>query len=126
MEVIERRRKLKERFIKEASNWVADLTFKATAILIGSYARGDFNLWSDIDILLICEDFKGGPVDRLKALDIPSGFQVIPLVPKEFKKLLTRKEHLAVEAVKTGIVLRDDLELISTLVRGRGERRHKS
>lgn len=112
MEVVERRRKLREKFIEEASNWVAELPFKATAILIGSYARGDFNLWSDIDILLISNDFKEGPLDRLKALDIPPGFQVIPLNPKEFKKFLTKKEHLAVEAVEAGIVLRDDLELM--------------
>ncbi len=31
---------------------------KTTLILFGSYARGDFNLWSDIDIIIISDYFK--------------------------------------------------------------------
>lgn len=112
MEVIEKRTRLREQVIRRASNWAERLPIKATAILTGSYARGDFNLWSDVDILLVSEDFKGGPVERLKALDIPSRFQVIPLTPKEFRRLLTRRDHLALEAVESGIMLRDDLKLI--------------
>lgn len=38
--------------------------FKVSAILIGSYARGDFNKWSDVDVLLIAE-FAGNPLERL-------------------------------------------------------------
>ena len=29
---------------------------KSTVILIGSYAHGDFNLWSDIDVLVVVDD----------------------------------------------------------------------
>lgn len=111
MEVVERRRKLRERVIEEASKWAGGLPFKVTAILIGSYARGDFNLWSDTDIVLVSEDFEGGPIRRLKALDIPPGFQVIPLTLKEFRRLLMRRNQLAVEVASYGIVLRDDLGL---------------
>ncbi|RLG90819.1 MAG: nucleotidyltransferase domain-containing protein [Candidatus Hecatellales archaeon] len=112
MEVIKERKRIREKIIKEASSWTAKLPFKATAMLIGSYARGDFNLWSDIDILLISEEFKGNPVERLKALDIPPGFQVIPLTLKEFKKLLTKRNQLAIEATKHGVILRNDLKLL--------------
>ena len=72
MEVIEKRRRLREQAInKEALSWAAGLPFKVTAMLVGSHARGDFNLWSDIDVVLISEDPEGGPIERLKALDIP-------------------------------------------------------
>lgn len=112
MEVIERRKRLREHIIKEASNWVSKLPFKVTAVFVGSYARGDFNLWSDVDVLLIPKSFTGGPVERLKLLDLLSGFQVIPLTLKEFKRLLTKGDHLAVEAIEFGVLLRDNLKLI--------------
>ncbi|MBS7645676.1 MAG: nucleotidyltransferase domain-containing protein [Candidatus Bathyarchaeia archaeon] len=111
MEVLRRRRKLAERAVEAASEWVAGLPFKVTAILIGSYARGDFNLWSDVDILLLSDNFKGGPVDRLSILDVPPGFQVIPLTLKEFEKLLKKRNPVAVEALNSGIILKDDFKL---------------
>jgi predicted nucleotidyltransferase len=114
MEVVEERRRLREKAVGVASNWARKLPFKATVILIGSYARGDFNLWSDIDVLLISEDFKGGPVGRLKSLDMPPNFQIIPLTPSEFQRLLMKKNPLAVEAIKSGIILRNDLKFITS------------
>lgn len=113
MEVIEKRKRVREQTIKEASSWAARLPFKVTAMLVGSYARGDFNLWSDVDIVLVSKDFKGGPIERLKALDTPQGFQVIPLTLNEFKRLLAKGSVLATEAIKHGVILRDDLKLIS-------------
>lgn len=115
MEVIEKRRKLAKKAVEKAFKWVAKLPFKATAILIGSYARGDFNLWSDIDVLLLSENFQGNPIDRLNALDIPPGFQVIPLTLKEFKKLLMKKNPIAVEAVNSGVIIRDDFNLVKRI-----------
>lgn len=111
MEIVERRRRLRGKVIEAASKWARKLPFKATAILIGSYARGDFNLWSDIDVMVISEDFKGGPVGRLKSMDMPLGFQIIPLTSNEFKKLLAKKDPLALEAVKSGVILRNDLKI---------------
>jgi len=91
MEIIEKRKKLRAQIIRKASRWAKRLSFKVTAILVGSYAKGDFNLWSDVDILLISDEFKGNPVERLELLDIPAGFQVIPLTIEEFKSLLKKK-----------------------------------
>ncbi|MHA1608291.1 MAG: nucleotidyltransferase domain-containing protein [Candidatus Freyarchaeota archaeon] len=79
MEIIEERRRSREKIIGRVSSWVRELPFKVTAIVVGSYARGDFNLWSDVDVLLISRDFKGSPLDRLMEIDVPPGFQVIPL-----------------------------------------------
>ena len=110
MEILEERRKLREEAIGRAKDWVDSLKFKVTAILIGSYARGDFNLWSDIDILLIAE-FTGNPVERLKAIDYPPGFEVIPLTFEEFVRLVHKRNPLAIEALDIGVYLRDDLNV---------------
>ncbi|MBS7641782.1 MAG: nucleotidyltransferase domain-containing protein [Candidatus Bathyarchaeia archaeon] len=110
MEVFEERRRLREGVIRIAKNWADSLKFRATVILIGSYARGDFNLWSDVDILLISE-FTGNPLERLKAIDYPPGFEVIPLTINELTRLIRRRDPLAVEASKIGIYLRDDLDV---------------
>ena len=112
MELIERRRRLRERVILEAKEWALGLPFRATAVLIGSYARGDFNLWSDVDVILISE-LKGSPVERLSRIDFPPGFEVIPLTPEEFLRLKKRRDPIALEAEKKGVVLRDDYGLFS-------------
>jgi len=44
------------------------LGFSVTAVLVDSYARGDFNLWSDVDVLLISDSFPERPLERLKML----------------------------------------------------------
>ena len=53
MEIIEKRIEERKRIIRKAHEYSLTLEFKATVILIGSYARGDFNLWSDVDIMII-------------------------------------------------------------------------
>jgi len=114
VEVVEERRRLRERIVREASEWVSSLRFRLTAFLVGSFARGDFNLWSDIDILLVSDDLGGGPLERLKSIDFPPGYQVIPVTREEFERLARRKDPLAEDAVKTGVVLRDDLNIAPT------------
>lgn len=116
MEIVEERRRLREEVLRRAREWAQNLQFKASAILIGSYARGDFNLWSDVDVVLIAE-LSGNPIERLKNIDLPPGFEVIPLTPNEFTRLLEKKNPLAIEALSGGIILRDDLEVKNLLKR---------
>ncbi len=115
MEIVEERIKERRRIIELAEKWAKKLEFKVTAILIGSFARGDFNLWSDVDILLVSDELRGRPIDRLKALDYPPGFEVIPVTKREFLKLMKKGNRLAMEASQYGIILRDDLELSKIL-----------
>lgn len=114
MEVIKRRERKRIEVIEAARKWVSNLNFRVSAILIGSYARGDFNLWSDVDILLISDTFKGNPLDRLKTLDPPAGFQIIPISMEEFKILLRKKDILVEQALKRGVILRDDFQIGTT------------
>lgn len=109
MEIVKKRMEIREKVINEAISWVSKLNYKVSAVLIGSYARGDFNTWSDVDIMLISDEFKGNPIERLKKIAIPPGYEVIPLTLEEFRKLLKKNNILAVEAMQVGIKLRDDL-----------------
>lgn len=110
MKIFEKRRKQKEKIINEVKQWAMSLSFKATVILIGSYARGDFNEWSDVDVVLISE-LTGSPLDRLKKISYPAEFEVIPLTLGEFLRMLRRKNPIAVEAIERGIILRDDFNI---------------
>ena len=110
MKILEERRRHREEVINEVKQWAMDLPFKATVILIGSYARGDFNVWSDVDIVLISE-LTGSPLDRLKKINYLPGFEVIPLTLDEFLRMLKKKNPIAVEAIERGIILRDDFNI---------------
>jgi len=99
---------MRSKVLKEVKEWARSLPFKSTVILVGSYARGDFNLWSDIDVVVIA-GFKGNPVERLRGIEHPPGFEVIPLTPEEFAVLLSKRNPLTLEALERGVVLRDDL-----------------
>ena len=59
------------------------------AILFGSYARGNYQEWSDIDIALVSDIFDGNRIDdkdkiRKITLSISSEIEVIPFSPNDF------------------------------------------
>ncbi len=105
--------KQRGKVIEAVRRWVEGVQFTITAVIIGSYARGDFNVWSDVDVLLISDYFLGNPIERLRHIDPPSGVEVIPLRIHEFRRLRERGDPIAVEADTIGIVVRDDLGIFS-------------
>ncbi|MEM0373629.1 MAG: nucleotidyltransferase domain-containing protein [Sulfolobaceae archaeon] len=109
-DIITKRERERREVIEKAKIYVNSLKGKYSAFLIGSYARGDFNVWSDIDILLI-GDFKGNPVERLLELDFPPGFEVIPINEDEFNSALRKNKPIIWDVKNNGIILRDDLNL---------------
>lgn len=115
MEIIRRRIEEREKVIKKAQEWARELKYKVTAILVGSYARGDFNKWSDVDVIIITDDIEGYPLERLSKIDIPPGYEVVIWTTNELRKMLEKRNPLAIEALKNGILLRDDLEIFKNL-----------
>ncbi|WP_232203760.1 nucleotidyltransferase domain-containing protein [Caldivirga maquilingensis] len=81
---------------------------KLTAILYGSYARGDFNLWSDVDVILITEHFRGREfITRcVELIDTPPRLEPICWTPEEARKAM--KKPWRIEALRTSIILIDD------------------
>ncbi|MBS1257978.1 MAG: hypothetical protein MAG551_01031 [Candidatus Scalindua arabica] len=76
------------------------------AILFGSYAKGDYQEWSDIDIALVSDIFEGNRIDdkdkiRRITLSISSEIEVIPFAPDDFNL----QNPFAKEILKTGIKL---------------------
>jgi predicted nucleotidyltransferase len=110
MEILERRRKEREEVIARARQYALGLPFKCSVMLVGSYARGDFNLWSGVDILVVGA-FSSNPVERYSELDFPPGFEVIPIREEEFHFSLKAGNPLIAETAKIGVILRDDYNL---------------
>ena len=74
------------------------------AILFGSYARGNANQWSDIDLALVSNEFEGVRfTDKNKirkiTISVSSDLEVLPFNPKDF----TMGNPLVKEILETGI-----------------------
>lgn len=92
---------------------------KASIVVFGSVARGDFNEWSDIDVLVVVdEELPSKPPERLDA--IYECLKSYPLVEpvvitlSEFHRMLSKKNPLIIEAVEKGIPLEDKLNIFSS------------
>jgi uncharacterized protein len=83
---------------------------KFTGILYGSMARGDYNVWSDIDFLVISDMLPENPLKRLELLysltDTP--IEVKGYTRNEFLKMIEKRNPLALDALTEGMVLVDD------------------
>jgi uncharacterized protein len=74
------------------------------AWVVGSVARGDFNVWSDIDVVLIAPDLPETPLSRADLfLDKPPGVQIVAYTQEEFGVGLARKNPLVLEATRIGV-----------------------
>ncbi len=74
------------------------------AILFGSFARGNYNTESDIDVAIVSDSFEGNRIkDRSKiraiTLSISSNIEVIPLSLKDFNE----KDPFVEEIINTGV-----------------------
>lgn len=93
-----------------------ELDTNITAVLFGSYARGDFHEESDIDLLIVSEkDLPQIPHKRIDLIlncmkEYPEVEPVL-LTLREFKEKYTYKNPLVVEAVEKGIVILDELKV---------------
>jgi len=76
-------------------------------ILFGSFARGDINEGSDVDICVVA-DFKERFLDRIKTLlKLNEGLPLEPIgyTPEEFKRMEDEKNPFILEVKREGKVL---------------------
>lgn len=110
LKAVEDRRRERERLIGVAREYVNRLSqrldVKAAAVA-GSVARGDFNVWSDVDVVVIAEDLPPRIPDRGAVLiaDAPAGVQPVGFTPEELLQAVEKRNALAVEAIESGIPL---------------------
>ena len=86
---------------------------RVTAILYGSYARGDFNVWSDIDLIVASEAFEGTRfLDRYDVVSkhVEPGVEAVLLTPRELVDALGKPAWRQALAAGSAL-LRDDYEL---------------
>ena len=92
---------------------------KASILLHGSYARGDFNLWSDIDLIIVSDVFRGIRVlDRYELLPLLPRIEPLPLTYDEF--LANIKKSAWVNALKRGLVVIVDDYNLASILRSKG------
>jgi predicted nucleotidyltransferase len=92
-EIIRRRLRAREEAIRRVRSFAESLRGRYAVVLVGSYARGDFNVWSDVDVVVV-GDFAGNPLERLKGIDAPPGFEIIPLTPAELVERALKRDPL--------------------------------
>jgi predicted nucleotidyltransferase len=67
-------------------------------------ARGDFNVWSDIDVIVVAREL---PLELLPRADLfldrPPTVQVVAYTVQEFRAELGRRNPLVVEAATVGV-----------------------
>lgn len=77
------------------------------AAAVGSVARGDSNLWSDVDVVVVAEDLPARAPDRAAVLvaDAPPSLQPVGSTPEEFCRAGERRDLLERSGVEEGVVL---------------------
>lgn len=119
MEVIKERLRKRDLYVKKAQAFAECAIHKlsnSTILIYGSVSRGDFNEWSDIDVLIITrEEIPQRPTERLDI--VYDCMKENPLIEpviitlNELRKLLAKKNPLVIEALKKGVILIDRLGL---------------
>ena len=107
--VITRRRAEQEALVQLAARYVDDVPEAAgmlAAAVFGSVARGDFNVWSDVDLVVVARDLPERVFDRYDVLgDPPPRVQVVPWTPDEWRAQAARRNPIAIEAIERGVWL---------------------
>lgn len=84
-----------------------------TVWLYGSVARGDFNFWSDVDVLVVAENLPDHPLKRSELLIqlAPPKVEPIGYTKTEFEVLLAKRHPNLMATLNEAVCLRDDLGL---------------
>jgi uncharacterized protein len=74
-------------------------------VVFGSVARGDFNLWSDIDVVVVAGNLPPRLLDRLTAVGSHPRVQPVPWTPDEWATQRHRRNPIVVESLERGVWL---------------------
>lgn len=110
IQAIRERRAERERLLGVAREYVERLAKRldiTAAAVAGSVARGDFNVWSDIDVVVVADDLPPRIPDRGALLieGAPAGVQPIGFTPEEFERALAKGNVLVRDVLEHGVVL---------------------
>lgn len=108
--IVERRRREQSERIAQAAAWAKRLSARLeveAVVVFGSVARGDFNKWSDVDVLVVARGLPENARDRLALLgiDTPLGVQPVGWTPEELAARSARRDPIARECETVGVVV---------------------
>lgn len=104
--------------IKKVKDYAASLVadgLAKTIILFGSFARGDYGPFSDVDLLIIVEKTEKKPAERILPYLNPSlPFDVEPrvLTEQEFLEMARNKRMFVKEILENGVFLVGDEKIL--------------
>ncbi|TAL68858.1 MAG: nucleotidyltransferase domain-containing protein [Bacteroidetes bacterium] len=79
------------------------------AILFGSYAKGNYNEWSDIDLAIVSDDFEGlryNDLDKIRNCNAVTNWEISPLPYNS--DTFDKNDIFIKEIIETGIKLIDN------------------
>ena len=84
-------------------------------LLVGSVARGDFNVWSGVDVVVVAEALPEQPSARGALLKdgAPAGVQVVGFTRIELRKAAKQANRLVLDLAAHGILLTGDGSVIA-------------
>lgn len=108
--ILVRRRAEQQTRIRCAADWARELAKRldlVAVVVFGSSARGDFNKWSDIDVLVIARGLPPDARARLAVLTeaAPPGIQPVGWMPDEFTDRRRHNDPIARECDAVGITV---------------------
>ncbi len=109
-----------ERLLDLAREYVERLDRRTTllaAAVVGSVARGDFNVWSDVDVVVVVAELPARMPDRAALLlaDAPPGVQPVGFTVEELAAAWAAGNRLVREAVEAGVVLKGEAVLAAAV-----------
>jgi len=92
------------------SNKVSSKLGKFTGVLYGSMARGDNNLWSDIDFIVISDKLPNNPLKRSEFLYSLTeiSIEVKGFTRNEFLNMIEKRNPIALDSLLEGKIIVDD------------------
>lgn len=108
--VLEQRARAREALLARAARFADDLRRRldgvVAAVVVGSVARGDWNKWSDVDVVVVCDP--APDLDRRAELAVDPahpGVQAVIWSPEELAARRARGDPMAREAHEVGVVV---------------------
>jgi uncharacterized protein len=107
-EVLAERRRERDDLIGLARGYAEQLATRVlvrAAVVVGSVARGDFNVWSDVDVVVVVDDLPARALDRAGLLlqDAPPRVQPVGYTSAELAEANARGNPLVREAFELGV-----------------------
>lgn len=116
-EVLARRRAEQQALLDQARDFSTRLDAALgvrAVVVVGSVARGDFNVWSDIDVLVVATGVPPRVLDRYDRLPtLPPRVQPIVWTPEEWEARRAAGDPVAFDAVDHGVWLVGTPEMVT-------------